>query len=164
MRGGPTLPAARETAQLRSWTEWGGDDLKAFSGTAVYKTKFRRAGDDDLVLDLGRVADSARVRVNGKEVAALIGPPWRTNVSREVLKDGDNGLEIAVTNLGANRIADLDRRDPGWKKFYNTNYPARIAGNRGAEGNFSAAKWTPRASGLLGPVTLTPLEAFAPAR
>jgi hypothetical protein len=70
----------------------------------------------------------------------------------------ENTLEITVTNLSVNRIADLDRRDPSWKKFYNTNYPARLPANRGADGNFSAARWTPRASGLLGPVTLTPLE------
>jgi hypothetical protein len=46
-----------------------------------------------------------------------------------------------------------------WKKFYNTNFPARLGANRGADGMFSAAKWTPQPSGLAGPVTLTPLRA-----
>ena len=63
-----------------------------------------------------------------------------------------------MTNLAANRVADLDRRGVPWKKFYNVNMPARRPENRDAHGLFSAAKWTPRPSGLLGPVTLTPLS------
>jgi hypothetical protein len=59
----------------------------------------------------------------------------------------------------ANRIADLDRRGVQWKKFYNTNFPARLAANRGPDGLFSAAKWAPLPSGLAGPVTLTPMHA-----
>jgi len=45
-----------------------------------------------------------------------------------------------------------------WKKFYNINMSARLPENRGADGLFTAAKWEPRPSGLLGPVTLTPLR------
>ena len=35
---------------------------------------------------------------------------------------------------------------------------ARFAENRGADGLFTAAKWSPKPSGLLGPVTITPLK------
>jgi hypothetical protein len=66
-------------------------------------------------------------------------------------------LEVSVTNLSANRIADLDRRGVPWKKFYNVNMPARLPENRGADGLFSAAAWEPLPSGLLGPVTLMPV-------
>ncbi len=65
-----------------------------------------------------------------------------------------NTLEIQVTNLMANRIADLDKRNVFWKKFYNINFPARKAENR-INGLFNASEWKPRESGLLGPVTLT---------
>ena len=41
--------------------------------------------------------------------------------------------------------------------FYNVNFPARLPENRGPDGLFSAAKWEALESGLLGPVTLTPL-------
>jgi hypothetical protein len=58
----------------------------------------------------------------------------------------------------ANRIADLDRRGVEWKKFYNTNFPARIPANRNEKGLFDASKWLPRESGLIGPVTITPVE------
>ena len=64
---------------------------------------------------------------------------------------------MSVTNLSANRIRDLDVRGAPWKKFYNVNFPARYPENRGADGLFSAARWEPLESGLLGPVTLTPV-------
>lgn len=161
--GGPTRPGATEMTELRSWTELPGDAVKAFAGTAVYRLEFERpatVGEGAALLNLGKVAESARVRLNGREAGAVIAAPWQVELAGEcALKPGKNVLEIAVTNLAANRIADLDRRDPSWKKFYNTNYPARIGANRGADGNFSAAKWPLRPSGLLGPVTLTPLNA-----
>jgi hypothetical protein len=162
--GGPTLPDAREMRTLKSWTELNDAACKAFSGTAVYRISFARPGTRASAwrLDLGEVAESARVTLNGREIAVLFSPPFQLTLPDDQLAE-QNTLEIAVTNLAANRVADLDRRDPGWKKFHNINYPARIAKNRGADGNFSAVKWTPRASGLLGPVTLTPLERFMPA-
>ena len=56
----------------------------------------------------------------------------------------------------------LDLRGTEWKKFYNANVAAREPVNRGAGNLFSAAKWTPRESGLIGPVTIAPLEKFDP--
>lgn len=163
--GGPTLPAADKMIGLVSWTELPGEAVKAFAGTAVYRLEFEcppTVAGVDAVLDLGLVADSARVRLNGRECGALIAAPWRVLLAGERAPvAGRNVLEVTVTNLAANRIADLDRRDPSWKKFYNTNYPARIRPNRGEDGNFSAAKWSPRNSGLLGPVSLTPLARTA---
>ncbi len=158
VNGGPALPEAVETTELKSWTEFDGDRGRSFSGSATYALRFARPAGAAAAwrLDLGRVAESARIKLNGRELGVRFAPPFAVIIPPEQLAD-ENRLEITVTNLGANRIADLDRRDPGWKKFYNTNYPARLAANRGADGNFSAAKWTPRPSGLLGPVTLTPL-------
>jgi hypothetical protein len=45
-----------------------------------------------------------------------------------------------------------------WKKFNNTNFPARLAQNRGADNIFDASKWEPKISGLAGPVTLTAIK------
>ncbi len=69
-----------------------------------------------------------------------------------------------MTNRMANRIADLDRRGVPWKKFYNVNFPARRTENRGPDGLFSAARWEPLDSGLLGPVTLQPVRVLAQVR
>ncbi|HYC70675.1 MAG TPA: glycosyl hydrolase [Opitutaceae bacterium] len=163
LSGGPTLPARLTVPALRSWTEFGSEDLKAYAGTARYTLNFPRPAGDAAAwqLDLGAIADSARVTLNGREIAALIAPPWQVALPASDLRE-QNELAITVTNLAANRIADLDRRGVPWKKFYNVNMPARRPENRDANGLFSAAKWTPRASGLLGPVTLTPLVAFEP--
>ena len=108
-------------------------------------------------LDLGRVAESARVRLNGRDLATLIGPPYRLVLDASQLR-ATNTLEVSVTNLSANRVRDLDRRGVTWKKFYNVNFPARFPENRGPDGLFSAARWEPLESGLLGPVTVAPVE------
>ena len=57
-----------------------------------------------------------------------------------------------------NRIIALEKEGTPWKKFYNVNFPARQAENRGADGLFTPANWQPEASGLLGPVTIAPLK------
>jgi len=72
-----------------------------------------------------------------------------------------NTLTVSVSNAMANRIADMDKNHVEWKKFYNVNVSARLPQNRGADGVFTAEKWAPRESGLLGPVTLTPATSGA---
>ena len=62
-------------------------------------------------------------------------------------------LELDVTKLEANRIRDMDQRKVNWKimreiNFVNINYKP-----------FDASAWPLTSSGLLGPVTLTPLRA-----
>jgi hypothetical protein len=155
--GGPELPAERTIDRLSSWTTWGGDDLKGFSGTARYTARFPRPSGDAAAwrLDLGGVHDSARVRLNGRDLTTLIGPPFRIDIDPAQLA-ADNALEIHVSNLMANRIAAMDRAGMRWRKFYNVNFPARLPQNRGPDGLFSASGWEPLDSGLIGPVTLTP--------
>ena len=159
--GGPTIPLPKTIDRLASWTTFGGGDVLSFSGTATYTAHFAKpaASAPAWELDLGRVRESARVRLNGRDVGTLIAPPYRLVLDNIQLAQ-DNVLEISVTNLSANRIADLDRRGAGWKKFYNVNFPARLPANRGADGLFTASSWEPLESGLLGPVTLTPLAAI----
>jgi hypothetical protein len=161
VEGGPELPPAIETKELGSWTNFGGEAVKKFSGTARYTISFDRprGAADGWWLDLGRVAESARVRFNGRDVGTLIKSPYRVRIPKDLMKE-KNTLEVAVSNLMANRIADLDRRNANWKKFYNVNMSARRAENRGADGLFNASRWTPRDSGLIGPVTLAPIEAM----
>ena len=162
-QGGPALPSSRKLTSLSSWTDFGGDAGAKFSGTAVYSLPFARptGNSDAWRLDLGQIGDSGRIRLNGKEVAGLIQPPWTVVIPAAELK-AENRLEVIVTNLAANRIADMDRRGVKWKKFYNTNMPARLRENMGPDKLFTAAHWSPRPSGLLGPVTLTPVQRFDP--
>jgi hypothetical protein len=160
LSGGPALPSARTVERLSSWTSWGDEDLKRFSGTVRYTTSFQRPAGESTVwqLDLGNVHESARVRLNGHDLGTLIGPAFRVAIPDAQLV-AENVLEIDVSNLMANRIAALDRARVAWRKFYNVNFPARLAQNRGPDGLFSAATWEPLDSGLVGPVTLRVLPA-----
>ncbi len=161
--GGPSLPPPVRLAAPASWTRLLNEETNSFSGTARYTLAFDApsATSDAWQLDLGEVRESARVFLNGRELATLIQPPFRLVLPADAFRS-HNTLEILVTNLAANRIADLDRRGVPWKIFYNANMPARLPANRGPDGLFTAAHWPPRPSGLLGPVTLTPLEIFTP--
>jgi len=157
--GGPDLPKSVKLAKLGSWTELDGDSYKAFSGTAVYKTSFAKPSGEAKYyrIDLGKVAHSARIRLNGKALSTLICEPFSVDISAADLKE-TNDLEISVTNLMGNRMADMERKGQPYKIFYNVNFPAYKAENRGADGLFTTLGWKPQSSGLIGPVTLTPLQ------
>jgi hypothetical protein len=154
--GGPSLPATTTMNELKAWTDLAGDAFKTFSGTASYSIHFKKPSGNasEYLLDLGKVYESAQVIINGKKMATLIGPVYATTIAGKDLK-GDNLLEIKVSNSMANRIIDLDKRKVFWKKFNNTNFPARRRENRGSDGLFDASKWEPRVSGLKGPVTIS---------
>jgi len=157
--GGPTLPPASKQSQLQSWTNLPLTGIKEFSGTAEYSIQFKKpvGTATSWVLDLGEVKESATVMLNGKKLATLIGPVYKVTIPATLLK-ADNLLQVVVTNGMANRIIDLDKKGVQWKKFYNINMSARLAENRGSDGLFTAAKWDPKASGLIGPVTLQPVR------
>jgi len=157
--GGPELPKQVKINNLGSWTELEGDSYKAFSGTAVYKTTFTKPSGNAqaLQIDLGKVAHSARIILNGKELVTLISSPYTLNISSSDLKQ-ENTLEVSVTNLMGNRMADMERKGQPYKIFYNVNFPAYKATNRGADGLFTTLGWKPQESGLFGPVTITPLQ------
>ena len=156
--GGPELPSDVETQNLVSWTTFEGEAVKAFSGTARYAISFEKPeGEaDGWMLDLGGVHESARIRLNGKDLVTLIHSPFQVLIPKALMEE-KNTLEVLVSNLMANRIADLDRQGADWRKFYNINFPARRRENRGADRLFNASQWLPMDSGLVGPVMLTPI-------
>ncbi len=158
IEGGPVLPHPVKTENLVSWTALGGNDVKNFSGTAKYSITIRKPEGkaDAWLLDLGKVCESARIFLNGKEIAGLIGPAFQIIIKNSQLKT-INYLEIKVSNLAANRIAYLDRNNIHWKKFYNINYPAHLRQNS-KDGLFDASQWLPQESGLIGPVTITAMK------
>ena len=151
IKGEPNLPAGFSTDSLASWTELGDSAAKVFAGTALYTIKFEKpvVDVDDWVLDLGRVCESARVKVNGQYVGALWSHPYQIAIGH-ALCEGENTLEVEVTNLAANRVADLDRRGVVWKKFHNINFVTI------KYKPFDASLWPPMDSGLLGSVVLVP--------
>jgi hypothetical protein len=158
LEGGPARPATYKTRSLASWTEQEGDAYKFFSGTAKYSISFDKPTGNSAawLLNLGKVNETAEVTLNGKKIATLIGPSFEVVIPAADVKQ-TNTLEITVANLMANRIVYMDKNNIPWKKFYNTNMPARKKEN--VKNNlFDASTWEPLPSGLLGPVTLAPLK------
>ncbi|HXN36125.1 MAG TPA: glycosyl hydrolase, partial [Opitutaceae bacterium] len=100
--GGPVLPRDYRSFHLGSWTAEEDLAAKRFAGTAVYSLKFvlqpDPSGAQERRLDLGRVADSARVRLNGRDIATLWCAPFGVEVGG-FLQPGENTLEIEVTNV-----------------------------------------------------------------
>ena len=158
VEGGPTLPEPLAPDQLQSWTAFG-HDYAIFSGTAQYETRIPKLPADVKfwLLDLGEVHESASVYLNGKKIATLIEAPYTVEIPSELLPMNGE-LKIVVSNLMANRIIDLDKRQVEWKIFYNTNINARRKENAGQDGKFTAIRWTPRPSGLISTVSLQPLS------
>ena len=156
LSGGPELPPATSTYQLASWTELDGEATKSFSGAARYSLKFDAAGlhGKTVSLDLGKVVQSARVKLNGKNFGTLLIPPYRVTVDN--LKPTGNELEVEVTSTSANRIRDLDRRGVKWQNFHDINFV-----NQDYK-PFNAANWLLTDSGLIGPVTLTAVREVKP--
>jgi hypothetical protein len=151
LSGGPMLPMPLVSDSLMPWTGRSDADADRFGGTARYSLRFDAPSRaTDFLLDLGRVAESARIRLNGTELGVLVARPYRLRTGR--LRARGNLLEVDVTNLSANRIRDLDRRRVEWKIFHDINYV-------GIDYKpFDASAWPVRTSGLLGPVTLTALS------
>ena len=149
--GGPTLPEPFETTTLASWTAQPGDAYRNFSGTALYRLEFDAKDLTNALLDLGEIAHTAKVRLNGKPAGTCWAPPHRLPLTG-LLEKGRNVLEVEVTNLAANRIADLDRRKIEWKAFHEINFV-----NIDYQ-SFDASTWPVLPSGLIGPVRLVPIR------
>jgi hypothetical protein len=151
--GGPSLPRPQTLTSLISWTTLTNEKVRCFSGSGEYSTTLQLTvkSAEDYVLDLGDVRESARVRVNGHDAGILWHVPFKVNIG-QYLKQGNNTLRIEVVNLMANRIIDSDKRKVEWRKFNEINFVDLYYKP------FDASTWEPMASGLLGPVTITPVN------
>ncbi len=159
--------------RLTSWSEHADPGIKHFSGAATYSRKFNvppeMVGKNRrLVLDLGKVAVMAEVKLNGRDLGILWKPPFRVDVT-DVARAGENDLEVRVVNLWINRMIgdeqlpdDSDRNANGTLK----GWPAWVQeGKPSPTGRFTFTSWRlwkktdPLVeSGLMGPVTLRAAE------
>lgn len=127
--------------ELQSFTESNDDDIKYFSGTAVYNNTFvLDKVEGNISLDLGKVGVMAEVIVNGTNLGVLWKAPYNVDITKAV-KAGENRIEVRVINLWKNRLIG-DAKHPenattftGFK-FYKGDEPLMP-------------------SGLMGPVTVT---------
>lgn len=149
----PAVTSVPDSVELGSWAELSVPEARNTMGTACYSTRLN-VNDSSVaewLLDLGDVRESARVRINGQEVATLWAVPYRCFIGR-YLHPGENTLEIEVTNLPANRIADMDRKQVPWRIFKEVNIVDLNYKKKGY------ADWQPMPSGLLGPVKIIPMK------
>ena len=135
----------------KSWTELGDKVLETTMATGLYKTTFVTPAafgkDSEVLLDLGDVRESARVVINGKEAGTLFAVPYRLNIT-PYIKKGKNTLEVYVTNLPANRIAQMDRDGIKWRRFKDAN----VVDINYQRTTYDA--WTPMPSGLCSDVKI----------
>jgi hypothetical protein len=142
-------PAQIALDQLTSWSENADPGVKYFSGTGSYKKTIQAPADwfkedSQIWIDLGDVQNLAEVNVNDKSLGIVWKTPFRVNVTED-LKQGENVLEVKVTNLWVNRL--IGDQQPGvTNKITYTMMP------------FYQANSPLLPSGLLGPVKLVSLS------
>ena len=89
-------------------------NVRHFSGTATYKTIFQvEKTGKPMFIDLGDVQVIAEIKLNGKVLKTLWKPPFRIDIS-DIVKSGENELEVKVTNLWVNRLIG-DEHFPAWE-------------------------------------------------
>ncbi|AQT67811.1 F5/8 type C domain protein [Anaerohalosphaera lusitana] len=145
----PNWGAPEETTfdELISWTDSDDDGIKYYSGIAAYHKeidipeKYFSSGSH-LELDLGVVQKTARVRLNGQEIAVLWKPPFTVDIT-DIAIPGKNKLVVEVANTWTNRLIG-DAYLPPEKQFCETNLHSRMARK--------GRRLQP--SGLIGPVRI----------
>jgi hypothetical protein len=170
--GGPESIAFPE---LADWTKHEDPGVRYYSGTAVYRKQLHLAEvprATGMWLDIGVCHHLATVTVNGKGLGVVWTAPWRIDVSGH-LKRGENVVEIAVTNVWANRLIG-DEQQPadvlwevGEPTFHSGDYLKEFPDwflkdeLRPSRGRYTFTTWnyfkkdSPLVpSGLLGPVRL----------
>lgn len=161
---------------LSNWKDSSNPDIRAYSGIATYDKRFiinaelLKAGQQ-VYLDLGEVADSAQVFINGKRAGVVWIAPFSLDVT-EYLQAGENQLSIKVANSWMNRlITDEAYPDSSgiWREngknvalmpdWYTQNKPLPNSGKEGHRRTFTTHQFVSKDdplldSGLLGPVSL----------
>lgn len=153
---------------LMDWTNSDDDEIKYYSGTATYKKTFEMAPSflnesSRVTLSLGKVNIACRVNLNDNDLGVLWHSPYELDVT-EVLKSGENKLEIEVTNLWTNRLIGDERfpdtsgyniNDDMMPEWYRNNKPMP-EGPRKTFTTYRFYKTTDELmpSGLVGPVSL----------
>ena len=140
--------------QPRTWEALGDDSAAVTMGSGAYHTTFQLSQDETRrhwQLDLGDVRESAEVWLNDHFVGCAWSVPFTLDVS-PYLRKGENKLTVIVTNLPANRIADLDRRGVEWRVMKDINV-VNLQYKR-----TTYANWQPVKSGLNSEVKLVEIK------
>lgn len=113
---------------LFDWSKESEPKVKYYSGRACYTSSFIVKDDkqQQVLLDLGKVANLATVRVNGKECGTAWTPPYQVDITSALVL-GTNRLEIEVVNTWANALRGADAGMPPFDGIW-TNAKYRLLG------------------------------------
>ena len=122
-----STPEIKEYYSLTGLESWDKIDrrTRTLMGTGIYKG-FIVLPNKGITpsckwkLDLGDVRESARVYINDVFVGCAWAVPFELQFDG-ILQPGRNNIRIEVTNLPANRIAELDRQGVKWRKMEEIN-------------------------------------------
>ncbi|MEN6663135.1 MAG: glycosyl hydrolase [Phycisphaerae bacterium] len=98
---------------LGDWSKMG--VLNNYSGGVRYSTQVTLSADEtagSLTLDLGHVAGTAEVHVNGASAGVRVAPPWKVDATG-LFKAGENTVEVLVYNTLANHYQTIPSRYRG---------------------------------------------------
>lgn len=103
--------------ELTDWKDNPDENVKYYSGTAIYRTTFNWENDmsnpDKYILDLGDVKIVAEVTLNGKNLGVDWIPPFELDIT-DALVQGENQLEIRITNQWSNKLIGDERFPPSY--------------------------------------------------
>lgn len=147
--GGPKLPRDYTMHQLQLWTDLKDSVYQNFSGTAVYATRvyLERKNTNEYILQLPNLYEAALVKINGHDAGYIYGVPYELRIGK-YLREGENSVEIEVSNLMANHIRYMDRNKIAWKNYHEINFVDK------EYKPFDASNWHVMPSGLKEPVYL----------
>lgn len=103
--GEPSKKVVFET--LSDWTAHSENSIKYFSGKATYRKTFSMTTllkGRTYEIDIGKFKNVAELRLNGQCLGVVWCAPWKILVPEEILKKGENQLEIDIINLWPNRM------------------------------------------------------------
>jgi hypothetical protein len=95
---------------LGDWSK--NDGLLSYSGGAWYRTSVMIPDAKRVTLDVGEIAASGEVRVNGRPAGVRVSPPWRLDITSFV-RPGENRIEVLVCNTLANHYTTVPTRYRG---------------------------------------------------
>ncbi len=120
MTGGAAIPEpivvetdGKGLMTLGDWSQTG--ILNNYSGGVRYQTSLTlTAGEANArsSIDLGQVAATAEVHINGELAGIRVAPPWRLDITG-LLKEGTNTIEVLVYNTLANHFQTIPSRFRG---------------------------------------------------
>lgn len=127
-----TFPDVRKTLNrsiLFDWSREEDEKIKYYSGRALYKSLFmwKNQNDGRIILDLGKVANIATVRINSIHCGIAWTAPYEIDIT-DALRNGSNVIEVEVVNTWANALRGADEGKAPFEDIW-TNGKFRLPGD-----------------------------------